>query len=105
MITLATMSCGACNQYKPKAATKYEPKRLANGVYELLHHPGDARPYNGKRRADAVYVVAIGTEDERIFRKSDRSEAVRYAKSLNTTLDQFGTVQLAEAAMLPIFGA
>lgn len=99
------MACGTCNQYTPKAATKYEPKRLANGVYELYYHQGVDRPYNGKHRADAVYVVAIGTEDEKIFRKADRGEAVRYAKSLDTTLSPFAVTQLAEPAMLAIFGS
>lgn len=89
----------------PKAATKYEPKRLANGVYELFHHQGCDRPYNGKHRADAVYVIAIGTEDERIFRKADRGEAVRYAKKLNTSISSFGVNQLCQDAMLPIFGS
>lgn len=103
---VAAMVCGSCAQFEPRPGDRFNPTRLANGVYELYFHQGCDTPYNGEYRADSVYVVAFGEPDERIFRKSSRQDAVRYAQQLGGgyKAKSFGTTQLCEAAMLAVFG-
>jgi hypothetical protein len=83
------------------------------GLYSLAAAPDCTEPYHGEYAKSnlTLYVVALGTKDEQLFRRSQRNEATRLARTGRSanggrlTLDQVHPSNLCHEVVVGFLGS
>ena len=73
------------------------------GTIMFRSAPDCTEPYRGPFKRMTAFVVGYDTDDEKLFMKSDRSEAIRYAKDNKLTFDQVLASQLCDEIAEDLF--
>jgi len=73
------------------------------GVIALQSMPECTDPYSGPFRRTTVFVVGYGTEREQLFKRSDRNQAIAFARETRSTFDQVPAGQLCHDAVETLF--
>jgi hypothetical protein len=76
-----------------------------DGVVMLRAAPECSTPYDGVYRQATVFIVGYDTEHEQVFKRGDRTEALRLAKENRLTFDQVVARSLCHEVALQLLGA
>jgi hypothetical protein len=76
-----------------------------DGVVTLQSSPECSTPYNGIFRQATVFVVGYATEHETLFKRGDRTAALKMAKENKLTFDQVVARSLCHETAVELLGA
>ena len=76
-----------------------------DGVVMLQSDPECSTPYDGIYRQATVFVVGYGTKRERLFKRGDRTAALKLAKENRLTFDQVVARSLCHETAIELLGA
>jgi hypothetical protein len=75
------------------------------GIITLQGYEDCTDPYTGAWKQATVFVVGYGTDNETLFRRADRTAAIKMARDENLTLDQLPASSLCHQAMVDLLGS
>ena len=78
------------------------PSADETGTIMLQSAPDCVEPYNGAFRKVTVFVVGYGTDQETLFKRADRTPAIKFAKENRLTFDQVIAGQLCDTAAIAL---
>lgn len=74
-------------------------------LYETSTLPNCDTAYYGTYVNSSIYVVGLKTEGEKIFKRTDVTQAVAYAKESKLMIAHLPTRQFCHDAMVQFFGS
>jgi len=103
------MGC-ACKDKKAltpdsRALTRAYPGVDKTGVTLLATAPGCTDPYDGVFRQATVFIVGWNTENEQLFKRGDRTQALKLARTEKLTFDQVPARSLCHETMMELLGS
>lgn len=103
------MGCGCKNKkgLTPDSMhlTRSYPGVDETGTIMIQSAPDCIDPYQGPFRKVTVFVVGYGTEHETLFKKSERTAAIKKARSGKLTFDQVVAGSLCDEVAVALLGA
>jgi hypothetical protein len=75
------------------------------GVVSLRYAPDCTSPYDGIYRQATVFVVGYDTEHEQLFKRGDRTAALKMARDNRLSFDQVTARSLCHEVVLELLGA
>jgi len=104
------MGCACGKRREPRsegssALRLSTPKTNSYSIYETSTLPNCDIGYYGTYVNSSIYIVGLGTGGERVFKRSDVTQAVAYAKESKLMIAHLPTRQFCHEAMVQFLGS